>query len=107
MAAINGGTRSLTNAGMTGPKAMPITTPTARSTTVPRSRKALNPCISLFSLRNRQHHFSELLGRVEPRQSLFYFHQRIDAVNHRPQSTVDRIQHSLKLGGVAHRRAQD
>src|SRR5438105_3630640 len=43
MAAIRGVTRSVTNALTIAPKAAPMTTATARSTTLPRSRNALNP----------------------------------------------------------------
>src|SRR5437588_829779 len=42
MAAIKGVTRSLMKAVTTAPKATPITTATARSITLPRSRKARN-----------------------------------------------------------------
>src|SRR6266487_5634653 len=44
---ISGVIRSLTTAWMTLPKAAPITTPTARSTTFPRTRNFLKPLSSL------------------------------------------------------------
>ena len=43
--------KSLANAAMTAPKAVPRTTATARSMTLPRSRKSLNPLITCASRR--------------------------------------------------------
>src|ERR1700758_3871984 len=42
-AEINGVSKSFVNAVTTPPKAAPITTPTARSTTLPRNRNCRNP----------------------------------------------------------------
>src|SRR5881275_589050 len=61
MAAIKGVTRSLMKAVTTAPKATPITTATARSITLPRSRKARNS----FSI------FSSFLGSPKNRQILW------------------------------------
>jgi len=47
-APINGVTKSFTSAVTTFPKATPITTPTAMSTTLPFNIKFLNPC-NIFS----------------------------------------------------------
>src|SRR5580693_2384962 len=47
MAAISGVMRSLTSAVTTAPKATPMTTATARSTTFPRRTKFLNPFMNL------------------------------------------------------------
>src|SRR5437762_9800518 len=102
MAAISGVTRSFTKAVITAANAIPITTPTARSTTLPRSRNVLKPRISVLSLRHRQHDFSELIGGVEPPQSRLYLRQRIDAIDHRLDSFIDGVEHRLELVGVAH-----
>src|SRR5580658_2732896 len=47
MAAISGVMKSLTSAVTTAPKATPMTTATARSTTFPRRTKFLNPFMNL------------------------------------------------------------
>src|SRR5437868_9721547 len=49
MAAIKGVTRSATNPFTTAVNAAPITMPTARSTTFPRSRNSLNSFIAMFA----------------------------------------------------------
>ncbi len=49
IAAIRGVTKSLTKAVVTVPKAAPITTPTAKSTTFPRKTKSLKPLSTVYS----------------------------------------------------------
>src|SRR5712692_4403263 len=70
IAAISGVTRSFTNAVTTTPNAVPMTTATARSTTLPLSKKVRKPfkVIPPWLIRHRQDDLAELLGRVKTRQ---------------------------------------
>src|SRR6478672_2748153 len=61
IAAMSGVSRSFTSAATTAPKAPPITTATARSTTLPRSKNALNP----FSIVQLLHSCEKLSSRRE------------------------------------------
>src|ERR1051326_701069 len=108
MAAIRGVTRSFTKALTTAPNAAPMTTATARSTTLPRSRNARNPFNESPPplSRNRQHYLAELLRFVQPLQSRIDVVQRVDAVDHGPHAAVDRLQDGLELARVAHRRPE-
>src|SRR6266550_8777359 len=98
--------RSLTNAVITTPKARPMTTAIARSTTLPRSRNALKPFTVFSPLRHRHDDFAELLRGIESLECGLHFIQREDLVNHRAQARVDRLQHRPELIRVAHGRAE-
>src|SRR5258708_7318898 len=109
-AAMSGVTRALTNAVITSPNAAAMTTATARSTTFPRNRNVLKPFIaellSLLKRRTRQHDLPELLRSVEPGQRGLHVRQRVDAVHHRSQATIDCFEHGLKLACVPHCRSK-
>src|SRR5690348_13935119 len=71
MAAISGVKMLVTSAVTTAPKAAPMTTATARSTTFPRKRNFLNPCI-IGTSRKRRNHSIGLIVNPLGRQTLDY-----------------------------------
>src|ERR1700704_5878783 len=74
MSAISGVIKAEEKDETTAVKAVPITTATARSTTLPRRRKARNPLnITLLLLRRHgKHDFTELLRGVQSSERRLY-----------------------------------